>query len=87
MSKPSDQKPTATSELPADQKAATTSVPPGEHPATELTDQDLDKVSAGSMFEVASFSFDIEQTLNIGSQSSGAGAGKVTFNPFTVKGK
>ena len=24
----------------------------------------------------------IEQVLNIGSQSSGAGAGKVTFNPF-----
>lgn len=30
------------------------------------------------------FSFDVEQVLNIGSQSSGAGAGKVTFNPFTI---
>jgi hypothetical protein len=41
-------------------------------PATgELTEQELDKVAAG-----------VEQVLNIGSQSSGAGAGKVTFNPF-----
>lgn len=34
--------------------------------------------------EVLTTSFDIEQTLNIGSQSSGAGAGKITFNPFTI---
>ena len=37
-----------------------------------------------SVFEISDFSFDIEQTLNIGSQSSGAGAGKVTFNPFSI---
>lgn len=36
----------------------------------------------GGVFEVEDYSFDIEQVLNIGSQSSGAGAGKVTFNPF-----
>lgn len=42
---------------------------------------------AGKVFEVASYSFDIEQTLNIGSQSSGAGAGKVTFNPFSITRK
>jgi len=34
---------------------------------------------------VDAFSFDVEQTLNIGSQSSGAGAGKITFNPFMIK--
>jgi len=34
---------------------------------------------------VQSVSFDMEQTLNIGSQSSGAGAGKITFNPFSFK--
>jgi hypothetical protein len=34
------------------------------------------------LFEINDFSFDIEQVLNIGSQSSGAGAGKITFNPF-----
>ena len=39
--------------------------------------------SEADLFEVEDFSFDIEQTLNIGSQSSGAGAGKVTFNPFS----
>jgi type VI secretion system Hcp family effector len=40
-----------------------------------------------SVFEIEDFSFDIEQTLNIGSQSSGAGAGKVTFNPFQITRK
>ena len=39
------------------------------------------------VFEVTDFGFDIEQTLNVGSQSSGAGAGKVTFNPFTITRK
>jgi bacteriocin-like protein len=43
----------------------------------ELSEQDLNKVSGGD-------SFDIEQVLNIGSQGSGAGAGKVTFNPFSI---
>ncbi len=38
----------------------------------------------GSLFEVEDYSFDVEQVLNIGSQSSGAGAGKVTFNPFSI---
>ena len=36
---------------------------------------------------IEDYSFDIEQTLNIGSQSSGAGAGKVTFNPFSITRK
>jgi Type VI secretion system effector, Hcp/PEP-CTERM motif len=35
-------------------------------------------------FEIDDFSFDVEQVLNIGSQSNGAGAGKVTFNPFQI---
>jgi type VI secretion system secreted protein Hcp len=39
------------------------------------------------IFEVDDFSFDIEQTLNIGSQARGAGAGKVTFNPFSITRK
>lgn len=34
---------------------------------------------------LSDFSTDIEQTLNIGSQSTGAGAGRVTFNPFTIR--
>jgi type VI secretion system secreted protein Hcp len=43
--------------------------------------------TAGALFEIEDFSFDIEQTLNIGSQSTGAGAGKVTFNPFSITRK
>ncbi len=50
------------------------------------------KKAAGSpdnpgLFEIEDFSFDIEQVLNIGSQSTGAGAGKVTFNPFSITRK
>jgi type VI secretion system secreted protein Hcp len=45
---------------------------------------DPSALKAGNVFEVEDYSFDIEQTLNIGSQSSGAGAGKVTFNPFSI---
>lgn len=40
--------------------------------------------SGAEWFEISDYAFDIEQTLNIGSQSSGAGAGKVTFNPFSI---
>ena len=39
------------------------------------------------LFEIEDYSFDIEQTLSIGSQSSGAGAGRVTFNPFSITRK
>jgi hypothetical protein len=39
---------------------------------------DLHGEKAASMKEVA---------MNIGSQSSGSGAGKVTFNPFTITRK
>src|SRR3954453_9234144 len=46
-----------------------------------------DVAKANGLFEVEDFSFDIEQTLNIGSQSTGAGAGKVTFNPFSITRK
>jgi type VI secretion system secreted protein Hcp len=45
------------------------------------------ELQQGCLFEIDDFSFDIEQVLNIGSQSSGAGAGKVTFNPFKVTRK
>ena len=45
------------------------------------------KLTPGQIFEIDDFSFDIEQVLNIGSHSSGAGAGKVTFNPFQITRK
>jgi type VI secretion system Hcp family effector len=35
-------------------------------------------------FSIADFSFDMDQTLAIGSVGSGTGAGKVKFNPFSV---
>jgi type VI secretion system secreted protein Hcp len=44
-------------------------------------------VKGGNVFEVDEYSFDVEQTLNIGSQSKGAGAGKITFNPFSISRK
>src|SRR5664279_3763207 len=33
---------------------------------------------------IGSYNCDVEQVLNIGSQSSGAGAGKIQFNPFRI---
>ncbi len=47
----------------------------------ELSDAELQKAAGGG---ASGSPFDIEQTANIGSQSSGAGAGKVTFNPFEI---
>jgi type VI secretion system secreted protein Hcp len=44
-------------------------------------------IKQGFVFEIDDFSFDIEQVLNIGSQSSGIGSGKVTFNPFSITRK
>ncbi len=43
--------------------------------------------AGNTLLEVLDYSFDVEQTLNIGSQSSGAGAGKITFNPFSITKK
>jgi type VI secretion system secreted protein Hcp len=53
----------------------------------DLLYNQLNPLQTGAVFEVEDYSFDIEQTLNIGSQSSGAGAGKVTFNPFSITRK
>jgi type VI secretion system secreted protein Hcp len=39
---------------------------------------------AGQLFEIEDYSFDVEQVLNIGSAGSGTGAGKITFNPFSI---
>ena len=40
--------------------------------------------SQNQEFDVTSFDLGVTNTLNVGSQSTGAGAGKVTFQPFTV---
>lgn len=55
--------------------------------ATEELAQPFTKAGVGNIFEVEDYSFDVEQTLNIGSQSTGAGAGKITFNPFSITRK
>jgi type VI secretion system secreted protein Hcp len=61
---------------------------PGESQMQLGSDSPLGSdIKTGNIFEIDDFSFDIEQVLNIGSQSSGAGAGKVTFNPFQVTRK
>jgi len=50
--------------------------------------KDFAKAAASqNVFEIEDYSLDVEQTLNIGSQSTGAGAGKVTFNPFSITRK
>lgn len=46
-----------------------------------------DKFQTGNIFEVTSPEFGIEQTLNIGSSTKGIGAGKVTFNEFSITKK
>ena len=37
--------------------------------------------------EISSFSWGVSNSASIGSQSSGAGAGKITFNPFSITRK
>ena len=48
----------------------------------ELGEQELNNVSGGAGQD---YSFDIEQVLNIGSQSSGSGASKVIINPSITR--
>jgi type VI secretion system Hcp family effector len=55
--------------------------------SAELAKPFTDGFSNKGLFEVEDYSFDIEQTLGIGSQSTGAGAGKVMFNPFSITRK
>jgi len=55
--------------------------------SAELAKPFTDAFKNKGLFEVEDYSFDIEQTLGIGSQSTGAGAGKVTFNPFSITRK
>jgi type VI protein secretion system component Hcp len=55
--------------------------------AEGLVDPFRDGVDPAAFFPLESWSLDVEQTLNIGSQSTGAGAGKITFNPFAITRK
>jgi type VI secretion system secreted protein Hcp len=50
----------------------------------EVLDDDMAKHKA---FAIESFNFGAENTINIGSDSEGGGAGKATFEPFKFKKK
>jgi len=45
---------------------------------------DPSAIHGGGWIDVQSWSWGASNSTNIGSQSSGAGAGKVTFNPFSI---
>ncbi len=47
----------------------------------ETQDEEMKKSKA---FEIEEFEFGVENTLNIGSKSGGAGAGKVQFKEFSI---
>jgi hypothetical protein len=58
-------------------------------PTVDLTDQELEQASGGSNPLIDAFVQGIQKGSTegaggIGSQSTGAGAGKVTFNPFSI---
>lgn len=65
----------------------TVEIPSVIEPFLKAAAYKTDKPGQCGLFEVEDYSFDIEQVLNIGSQSSGAGAGKVSFNPFSITRK
>ncbi len=52
--------------------------------AEKVTGESTDTQFKG-WFEIKEFSFGIENTLNISSASTGAGAGKAEFKEFTIK--
>lgn len=56
---------------------------------TNVTDIALGSkpIDLSDYMTVSSLSYETEQTLSIGSQTTGAGAGKVTFNPLVVTKK
>lgn len=41
-------------------------------------------IADNTLLEIVDYSLDVEQTLAIGSAGSGAGAGKIKFNPFSI---
>jgi hypothetical protein len=54
--------------------------------ARELSQNDLDRVAGGvgTPLDVEDFSFSVENPTTIGSQTGGAGAGKIKFNEFQI---
>lgn len=58
----------------------TDNISPGGRPLTV----DGKLIDLSNYLQVSSVQYDFEQTLNIGSQSTGAGAGKIAFHPLTI---
>jgi hypothetical protein len=66
----------------------TSKQPPREKPdSTEISDAALEKVTGGDGNNGATTTTTTSTSGNIGSQSTGAGAGKITFNPFSITRK
>jgi hypothetical protein len=64
--------------------------PHTETNAVEVADADLDQVRGGdatNALPAVQAPAEDAGAQNIGSQSSGAGAGKITFNPFSITRK
>jgi len=57
----------------------------GMNETRELTDDELNAVNGGIIVVCGQSA--VALTQNIGSATGGAGAGKVTFNPFTITRK
>jgi len=71
--------------FPSDQQSSPLGQGIADQPTMQVSSGKIS--SFGAVFEVEDYSFDIEQALNIGSQSGGTGAGRVTFNPFSITRK
>ncbi|HVY98311.1 MAG TPA: hypothetical protein VHA35_02335 [Dongiaceae bacterium] len=55
---------------------------PAKPDSTEIAETELEKVTGGDGAKTTTTTQSTNTTKSIGSQSTGAGAGKVTFNPF-----
>lgn len=56
----------------------------GTTPSSTTLDNTVFDINNPQFTKVLAYSGSVEQTLNIGSQSAGAGAGKISFNPFSI---
>jgi type VI secretion system secreted protein Hcp len=56
-------------------------------PFSKAQDGPIEDGCKSALFEIEDYSFDIEQTLGIGSQSTGVGTGRCQFNPFSITRK
>ena len=65
-------------------QAVSSSLPLDYYVRFTLADGDAVTVNGGQLFALEGFSFSEQDSLSIGGQSGGAGAGKATFNPLQL---